>query len=156
MELTQSVNATSDDRNPSGIPPQAFVSPEDVVSGLPVPRRDPVQGLPLPPRTSLRPTVPPRGNLRTSNPAPPQPFAVQYPCLYIGPAGQRCSLPAREDGFCVKHQLRSPTGPGANAQNVDEISESTIAKRALAVIGVLVALWPLIAELIRELRRLLR
>lgn len=155
MELTQSVNATSDERNSSAMPPQAFVPPEDVLRGLPSPRRDPVHGLPLPARTSRYPAAPPPKDLRRSSPSPAQRFAVQYPCLYIGPAGQRCSRPARADSFCAKHQLKSPTELGARAQNADEVSDSTIAKRAAAVIGVLVALWPLIAELIHELRRLL-
>jgi Family of unknown function (DUF5763) len=74
--------------------------------------------------------------------------AVKTPCLYIGPAGQRCDRPARADGFCSKHQQ--------NASDSNEVPSSTIAKRALAVIGVIAALWPLIIDLVRELLRLLR
>ena len=72
--------------------------------------------------------------------------AVKTPCLYIGPAGQRCDRPARADGFCSKHQLNPP----------HEVSSSTVAKRAVAIIGVVAALWPLIVDLVRELLRLLR
>ncbi len=85
-------------------------------------------------------------------PRPPQPLKstsksrVLGPCLYIGPAGQRCNCPAGESGFCSKH--------GVNQQ--DDTSSSLHVKRGLAVIGVLAALWPFIAELVRELLRLLR
>jgi hypothetical protein len=87
---------------------------------------------------ALRGSAPPVG---------PQP-AVQTPCLYLGPVGQRCNQPARASGFCSRHQL--------NPSDSGEVSNATIVKRAVAVIGVIVALWPLLADLVRELIRLLR
>lgn len=90
----------------------------------------------------------PTPNLSLPEPAPPSTLtSIKTPCLYIGPAGQRCNRPALTDGFCAKHRLGSPA--------VDE-PESTFAKRAIAIITVLVALWPVLADLIRELIRLLR
>jgi Family of unknown function (DUF5763) len=90
------------------------------------------------------------GILPLPNPsADPNP-AVQTPCLYIGPCGQRCNRPARPDGFCAKHKLN----PGLSQS--EEVSDSALIKRAVAVIGVLIALWPLIAELVREILHHLR
>ena len=34
----------------------------------------------------------------------PPPAADQGPCLYFGPAGERCSRPAIDGGFCARHQ----------------------------------------------------
>jgi hypothetical protein len=70
----------------------------------------------------------------------------QGPCLYIGPAGQRCSRSAVEGGFCPRHRIGEPS----------EAPNRPVLKRFIAVIGVLVALWPLIADLVRELIRLFR
>jgi hypothetical protein len=78
----------------------------------------------------------------------PSSFTLQSPCLYIGPVGQRCNRPARASGFCSRHWL--------NESDVDRVSDWTIAKRAVAVLSVVVALWPLLADLVRELLRLLR
>jgi hypothetical protein len=77
----------------------------------------------------------------------PPKSTVQSPCLYIGPAGERCSRTAGPSGFCAKHQLTAPSESTSKAVNV---------KRAAAVLGVLAALWPFIADLIREIIRLLR
>ncbi len=68
------------------------------------------------------------------------------PCLYLGPAGQRCGRRALQGGFCALHQpgTRRPAASKPNA------------KRVAAVIGALVALLPWLGDLIRELIRLLR
>ncbi len=68
------------------------------------------------------------------------------PCLYLGPAGQRCSRRALRGGFCALHQpgVRRPAGSTPSA------------KRAAAVVGALVALLPWLGDLIRALIRLLR
>jgi hypothetical protein len=68
------------------------------------------------------------------------------PCLYLGPAGQRCSHRALQGGFCALHQ------PGARRP----VGSTPSAKRVAAVIGALVALLPWLGDLIRELIRLLR
>jgi len=68
------------------------------------------------------------------------------PCLYLGPAGQRCDRRAVEGSFCLRHQ------PDA----ISEALRTQFPRRALAVIGVLAVLWPVLADLIRELMRFFR
>lgn len=68
------------------------------------------------------------------------------PCLYLGPAGQRCSRRALPGGFCALHQ------PGARRP----VGSTASAKRVAAVVGALVALLPWLGDLIRELIRLLK
>jgi len=68
------------------------------------------------------------------------------PCLYLGPAGQRCNRPATDSGFCSRHQ-REDTAPGP----------TLVPSRRVAVLMVIVALlWPILADLVRELIRLIR
>jgi hypothetical protein len=74
--------------------------------------------------------------------------ADQGPCLYLGPAGQRCSRRALQGGFCARHQ------PGSG--QVAGLSVPQISKRAVALFGLLAVLWPVLADLVRELIRLLR
>jgi hypothetical protein len=67
------------------------------------------------------------------------------PCLYLGPAGQRCYRRAVKDGFCAIHQ------PGPSAR-------PNVAKRSkivAAIVGVLGALWPYIYDFIHQLMRLM-
>jgi hypothetical protein len=67
------------------------------------------------------------------------------PCLYLGPAGQRCNRPATESGFCSRHQQE---GTGSAAP--------LLPSRLVAVLLVILALlWPVLAEVVRELIRLL-
>jgi hypothetical protein len=68
-------------------------------------------------------------------------------CLYFGPAGQRCNRFALADGFCPQHRL---------GQAQEDSDSSLLVKRAAAVIGALAILWPIIADLLRELHRLLK
>jgi hypothetical protein len=68
------------------------------------------------------------------------------PCLYFGPAGQRCDRRAVEGGFCSRHQ------PGA----IREGLRTQLPRRTLAVVGVLAVLWPVLADLVRELIRFFR
>jgi Family of unknown function (DUF5763) len=73
-------------------------------------------------------------------------MADQGPCLYFGPAGQRCSRRATTGGFCFQHQ------PGAL-----RISVPTISPKKLAAIGVAIAmLWPEIVKIASALIRLIR
>jgi hypothetical protein len=62
-------------------------------------------------------------------------------CLYLGPGGERCSRPAEDDGFCKLH------GPERGKR---------VARGAVAVLGVLIALWPFVVDVIRAIIRLLR
>lgn len=75
-----------------------------------------------------------------------QATASQGPCLYLGPSGQRCERQAVEGGYCARHQSH-----GEKAVSTPQLS-----RRALGIIGVLAVLWPVLADLIRELIRLLR
>jgi hypothetical protein len=68
------------------------------------------------------------------------------PCLYLGPAGQRCSRRALEGGFCALHTS------GAKPP----VASKPSAKRVAAVVGALVALLPWLGDLIREMIRLLK
>jgi hypothetical protein len=70
----------------------------------------------------------------------------QGPCLYLGPAGQRCGRRAVAGNFCARHQ------PGAS----QILSLPQISRRGVAVIGLLAVLWPVLADLVREIVRLLR
>lgn len=67
------------------------------------------------------------------------------PCLYLGPTGQRCDRPAREDGFCNRH---APEGASAAWSNPFRIAA------ALALL--LATIWPLLAHFLRELSSWLR
>jgi hypothetical protein len=71
------------------------------------------------------------------------------PCLYLGPAGQRCSRRAVEGSFCARHQ------PDSSGQ-FPGLSVPQISRRTVAILGLLAVLWPVLADLVRELIRLLR
>lgn len=66
------------------------------------------------------------------------------PCLYLGPAGQRCDERAFEGGYCAKHQ------PGASPS-----SSGSPKKVVAASAGILGLLWPYLADLFREIIRLI-
>jgi hypothetical protein len=68
------------------------------------------------------------------------------PCLDLGPAGQRCARPAQEGGFCAVHQ---PEGSAAGRPAVS-------ARRAGVIAAILALLWPILADIVRELIRLFR
>jgi hypothetical protein len=80
-------------------------------------------------------------------PAPPAAHDLG-PCLYLGPAGQRCNRRAVEDGFCARHQ---PGGIPLAGLSIPQFS-----RRALALFGLIAVLWPVLADVIRELIRWLR
>ena len=83
--------------------------------------------------------------------SPPQTLSAtgdQGPCLYLGPSGQRCNRRAVEGGFCARHQ------PGAD--RLQGLSIPQITRRSVALIGLLAVLWPVLADIVRELIRLLR
>ena len=79
-----------------------------------------------------------------THPAPRAALKVDLgPCLYLGPAGQRCGERAFEGGFCAKHQ------PGATAP----ITAGS--KVVAASVGIIGLLWPYLADLVREIIRLI-
>jgi hypothetical protein len=83
----------------------------------------------------------------------------QGPCLYFGPQGQRCDRRAVADGFCRRHlsaQLNQSArfGAAAPAQPGVASRDSKPFARVIAVgIAIFAALWPVIADLLREIIR---
>lgn len=70
------------------------------------------------------------------------PACGQGPCLYLGPAGQRCSRPALTGGFCARHQ----TG----ALEKKPMNPSRFIAAIAAIAGVL---WPVLSDVVREIIR---
>lgn len=68
------------------------------------------------------------------------------PCLYLGPAGQRCDRRATRDGFCSRHQPDAPTAP----------TPFFTPKKLAAFFIALAMLWPEITRFLSALARLLR
>jgi len=68
------------------------------------------------------------------------------PCLYFGPRGQRCDRRALPNGYCSTHQA------GAREQFL----RTQVPRRIVAFLGLLAVVWPLLADLIREILRFLR
>lgn len=76
------------------------------------------------------------------------------PCLYLGPAGQRCGGRAAANGFCRRHQpdsrfLKESGGIGPATPLLSP-------RRVGVIFTILALLWPLLADIIRELIRFLR
>jgi hypothetical protein len=72
------------------------------------------------------------------------------PCLYLGPAGQRCVSRATISGFCHRHQ------PDASAIR-EPIDKPLLSPRRLgAIFTILALLWPLLADIVRALMRYFR
>jgi|SRR5450432_896691 hypothetical protein len=96
------------------------------------------------------------GDVDSSDDEEPLPPAVaaasggsQGPCLYFGPQGQRCSRPALVGGFCSRH-LRNGDQPNAEGPRP---APSRLPKIAVAGIGILAALWPIIFDILRVIVR---
>ena len=68
------------------------------------------------------------------------------PCLYLGPAGQRCDRRAIADGFCSRHQPDAPTAS----------TPFFTPKKLAAFLIALAMLWPEITRFLSALARLLR
>jgi hypothetical protein len=66
-------------------------------------------------------------------------------CLYIADNGKRCTRAALVSGFCSRHD------PETKAN-----SRVPVFRLAAAVLMLFVFLWPLIADLLREIRRWVR
>ena len=83
----------------------------------------------------------------------------QGPCLYFGPQGQRCSRPAIANGFCARHMpAQLGESPKRDAANYARPGAAALGSRPLAriiAIGIAIfaALWPVVADLLREILR---
>ena len=62
------------------------------------------------------------------------------PCLYLGPSGERCLQPAREDGVCARHSSETEANPWLQ-----------FVQRVGAILLLVALLWPLIAELLQKI-----
>ena len=76
------------------------------------------------------------------------------PCLYLGPAGQRCPRYATPSGFCPRHQPNADSSSTFQGSFADKPLLSP--KRVGAILTILALLWPVLADLVRELIRYFR
>ncbi len=76
--------------------------------------------------------------------ASPTPGADEGPCLYLGPAGQRCYQPAVNGGFCAAHQ------PGATPR----AKMGKRGKLLAAIAGIAGVVWPYVYDFVREIIRI--
>ena len=137
MELGVRVNAGSD-HEAEDTPLDSFEWPSVNIHGLKQARQAPRSE-----RFSANPSdqLTPRPSM--SNRVLPRDFG---PCLYFGPAGQRCDRRATRDGFCQRHQPGIPT-----------ISASFLTPKKLAAFLIALAmLWPELTRFLSALARLLR
>ncbi len=77
------------------------------------------------------------GEIRTSSSA--------GTCLHIAPSGKRCTRTARFGVFCERHDPQAPPRP-----------MMPVIRLAAAVLLLMVFLWPLVADLVREIARWIR
>jgi hypothetical protein len=73
------------------------------------------------------------------------------PCLYLGPAGQRCPRYSTPSGFCARHQPNADSSGTLQGSFADKPLLSP--KRVGAILTILALLWPVLADLVRELIR---
>lgn len=77
------------------------------------------------------------------------------PCLYFGPRGERCTRPALEGGFCARHAHSSQKTTG-EPEEESGIAPVLTPKRLGALIAAAAALWPFVADVVKEILRHLR
>jgi hypothetical protein len=137
MELGVRVNAESD-REGEDMPLDDFGWPSVNIHGLKQDRAT---------RRSERFSANPSGQ------QPPEPPVANRallgdlgPCLYLGPAGQRCDRCATRNGFCQRHQ------PGASVISAPFFTPKKLAAFLIA----LAMLWPELTRFLSALARLLR
>jgi hypothetical protein len=83
----------------------------------------------------------------------PRANADEGPCLYLGPAGQRCDRRATKACFCAAHQ---PKAPNLLAPQSVFSTFTLTPKKIAAFFIALAMLWPEIAKAISALIRLFR
>jgi hypothetical protein len=92
--------------------------------------------------------APPGGDdtteLQTVPTAPGDREQEQGPCLYLGPGGQRCDRRALTGGYCASHRPGAPKLPKV---------ASSKGKLFAVIAAALSALWPFLADLVREVVR---
>ncbi len=66
-------------------------------------------------------------------------------CLHIAHSGERCTRPARFGVFCERHDPQATPRP-----------MMPLVRMAAAVFLLMVFLWPLVADLVREIARWIR
>lgn len=137
MELGVRVNAVSDQEGEDG-PLEGFEWPSVNIHGFKQARTRP-GGERLPVDPLNKPALAPSG----SNRALPDDLG---PCLYLGPAGQRCDRGATGDGFCQRHQPGMPTSS----------APFLTPKKLAAFLIALAMLWPELTRFLSALARLLR
>jgi hypothetical protein len=137
MELGVRVNAGSDLER-EDMPLDDFGWPSVNIHGLESPRATP---------------RPERFLANRPDQQPPKPSAANRaltgdlgPCLYLGPAGQRCDRGATRAGFCQRHQ------PGASVTSAQFFTPKKLAAFLIA----LAMLWPELTRFLSALARLLR
>ena len=137
MELGVRVNAGSD-HEAEDMPLDSFEWPSVNIHGLKQARETPgAERSSVNPSDQLtpKPSIPNRALLGDLG-----------PCLYFGPAGQRCDRRATRDGFCQRHQPGIPT-----------ISAPFLTPKKLAAFLIALAmLWPELTRFLSALARLLR
>jgi len=83
----------------------------------------------------------------------------QGPCLYFGPQGQRCDRRALVNGFCARHlpaQLGQSAKPDAASYarpGAAALGSRPLARLIAIGIAIFAALWPVVADLLREIIR---
>jgi|SRR5271163_1906205 len=85
--------------------------------------------------------------------ATPRPKADEGPCLYLGPAGQRCDRRATRACFCAAHQ---PKASNLLASPSTFSTFTLTPKKVAAFFIALAMLWPEIAKALGALIRLFR
>jgi hypothetical protein len=137
MELGVRVNAGSD-HEAEDTPLDSFEWPSVNIHGLKQARSAP---------SSEHFSVNPSNQLPRRPSAPNRASAGDLgPCLYFGPAGQRCDRRATRDGFCQRHQ------PGSSASSAPFFTPKKLAAFLIA----LAMLWPELTRFLSALARLLR
>jgi hypothetical protein len=137
MELGVTVNAGSD-HEAEDMPFDGFEWPSVNIHGLPQAYVTPgSEGVSL---------DSPHQSRRNASPSSRTLPADLGPCLYLGPAGQRCDRRATQDGFCQRHQPNATT-----------ISPPFFTPKKLAAFLIALAmLWPELMRFLSALARLLR
>ncbi|HWG57843.1 MAG TPA: hypothetical protein VN661_02225 [Candidatus Acidoferrales bacterium] len=92
--------------------------------------------------------------LPAPTPMPRMPVAAksadQGPCLYLGPAGERCEQRALKGGFCRRHQ------PGAPRFIIGDANPPLTSKRVAAIVAIIGALWPILMDFLHALAKFFR
>ena len=103
-------------------------------------------------------TIPRAEAPQVRTPAKPARFtgagtANRLMCLYLGPAGERCDEPARDNGFCPRHQPNASPSASPTAPRDESRARK---KKAAATVGIIAAMWPIVEQILRAIFHLFR